>query len=47
MLFVFVAKRYKLRVRNEVIPYHMFAEDQFESNYRQERDYLKTIGWLQ
>ena len=47
VLFVFVSKRYRLRVRNDVIPYHMFAEDQFESNYRQERDYLKTIGWLQ
>ena len=47
VLFVFVSKRYKVRVRNDVIPYHMFAEDQFESNYRQERDYLKKIGWLQ
>ena len=47
VLFVFVSKRYKLRVRNDVIPYHLFAEDQFESNYRQERDYLKTIGWIQ
>ena len=46
VLFVFLAKRYRLRVRNDVIPYRLFAEDQFESNYRQERDYLKTIGWL-
>ena len=45
-LFVFVSKRYKLRVRNDIIPYHMFAEDQFESNYKQETDYLKRIGWL-
>ena len=30
-VFVLLSKWYKLRKRNDVIPYHMFAEDQFES----------------
>ena len=46
MLFLFLSKRYKLRQRDEPIPYHMFAENQFESNHKQERDYLKEHGWL-
>ena len=46
VLFVLVSRRYSLRKRNDVIPYHMFAEDQFESNYKQERDYLNSIGWI-
>ena len=46
MLYLFLSKRYKLRQRDEPIPYHMFAENQFESNYKQERDYLKEHGWL-
>ena len=41
LLYLFVSKRYKLRERNEVIPYHTFAEKQFESNYRIERQFLK------
>ena len=45
VLFIFVSRRYKLRKRNDVILYHMFAENEFESNYRQERDYLRKIGW--
>ena len=31
--FLIVSRRYKLRMRSDVIPYHMFAENQFESNY--------------
>ena len=46
MIFLFVSKWYKLRKRDDVIPYHMFAEDQFESNYRQETNWLKNHGYL-
>ena len=45
VLFVILSKRYKLRVRDDVIPYNMFAENQFESDYKQERKYLKKLGW--
>ena len=44
-LFVILSKRYKLRARDDVIPYNLFAENQFESNYKQERKYLKKMGW--
>ena len=47
ILFVFVSKWYKLRKRNDVIPYHMFAENQFESNCRQEYDWLKDHGYFE
>ena len=46
VMFVFVSKWYKLRKRDDVIPYHMFAEDQFESNHMQERKWLKDHGYL-
>ena len=46
ILFVFLSKRYKLRQRDDAIPYHVFAENEFESNYKQEREYLKEHGWL-
>ena len=42
LVFVYAATWYKLRKRDDVIPYHMFAEDQFESDYRQEREWLKS-----
>ena len=45
LLFVILSKRYKLRVRDDVIPYNLFAENQFESDYKQERKYLKNLGW--
>ena len=37
VLFVVVSWRYKLRKRDDVIPYHMFAEKYFEKNYKQRR----------
>ena len=46
VIFVFLSKWYKLRKRDDVIPYHMFAENQFESNHRQERNWLKDHGYL-
>ena len=46
VLFLFVSKWYRLRKRNDIIPYYKFAEDQFENNYRLEREYLKSRGWL-
>ena len=46
ILFVFISKRYQLRKRDDVIPYHMFAENYFENNYHREREYL-AIGRMQ
>ena len=46
VMFVLVSKWYKLRKREDVIPYHMFAEDQFESNQRQERKWLQDHGYF-
>ena len=46
VLFLFVSKRYKLRQRNEVIPYHMFAENQFEKDYRLRREFLEDQTWM-
>ena len=43
--FVLISKWYKLRKRNDVIPYHLFAEDNFESNYEQERNHLLELGY--
>ena len=40
VLFVIVSKWYKLRKRDDVIPYHMFAEEYFEKNYKLEQRYL-------
>ena len=42
IIFVLVSKWYKLRKRDDVIPYYIFAEDQFESNYRQQSNWLKS-----
>ena len=41
LIFVLVSKWYRLRKRDDIIPYHMFAEDQFESDYRQEEKWLR------
>ena len=46
VIFVLLSKWYKLRKRDDVIPYHMFAEDQFESNYRQESKWHKNHEYL-
>ena len=46
VIFLFVSKWYKLRKRQDIIPYHMFAEVQFESNQRQERNWLQDRGYL-
>ena len=40
-LFILISKWYKLRKRDDIIPYHMFAEQQFESNYRQKREWWR------
>ena len=37
VLSVVVASRHKLRQRNDIIPYHMFAENQFESDHKQNK----------
>ena len=40
VILMCAANWYKLRKRDDVIPYHMFTEDQFESDYREERKWL-------
>ena len=40
ILFVIVSKKYKLRRRDDIVPYHLFAEEYFEKNYELERQYL-------
>ena len=47
VLFALASKWYKLRKRDDVIPYHMFAEDQFESNYRQESNWGKEQEYFE
>ena len=47
VVFLFLSKWYKLRKRDDVIPYNMFAENQFESNYRQERKWLKNREYFE
>ena len=47
VIFLLVSKRYKLRKRDDVIPYYMFAEGQFESNNRQESNWLKDHGYFE
>ena len=46
VMFLFASKWYKLRKRDDVIPYYTFAEDQFESNYRQESIWLRNHGYF-
>ena len=46
VIFMFLSKWYKLRKRDDVIPYHMFAENQFESNQKEERKWLKDHGYV-
>ena len=46
VLFAVVSWRYKLRKRDDIIPYHMFAEKYFETNYEQRRVLQKLpISW--
>ena len=40
ILFVVICKWYKLRKRDDIVPFHMFAEDYFEKNYKLEEKYL-------
>ena len=35
VLFLFLSNKYKLRQTDKPIPYHMFIENQFDSNYKQ------------
>ena len=39
VMFVFISKAYKLRKRNNIVPYHTIAEDYFERNYELEQEY--------
>ena len=43
LLFVAVSKWYKLRKRDDIVPYHMFAENYFEKNEILEQEYLQAM----
>ena len=43
IVYVIIAKWYNFRKRNDVIPYHMFAEECFEKNQKQEKNYQKYM----
>ena len=45
LLFVIISKWYKLRKRDDIVPYHMFAEDYFEKNYKLEQQYLLRMHY--
>ena len=41
VMFVFVSKAYKLRKRDDIVPYHVIAEDYFEKNFKREQEYMQ------
>ena len=43
LLFVAISKWYKLRKRDDIVPYHMFAENYFEKNQILEQEYLQAM----
>ena len=43
LLFAAISKWYKLRKRDDIVPYHMFAENYFEKNEILEREYLQAM----
>ena len=43
--FVYFSRRYKLRVRDDIVPVHKFAEDFFEKEELLRREYLKEMGY--
>ena len=45
ILFVVISKWYKLRKRDDIVPYHMFAEECFEKNYKLEQQYLLELQY--
>ena len=45
IVFVITAKQYKFRKRNGTVLFHMFAEEEFEKNYKQKRRYWKQFKY--
>ena len=45
LFFILVSKKYKLRKRDDIVPYYLFAEGTFEKNYAQEQRYLQEEGY--
>ena len=43
LFFLTISKWYKLRRRDDIVPYHMFAENYFEKNQILEQEYLQAI----
>ena len=43
--YAYFSRKYKLRVRDDIIPVHQFAEDFFEKEYLLRKEYLKEIGF--
>ena len=45
LLFVAISKKYKLCRRDDIVPYHMFAEKYFEKNQILKQEYIvDTFG---
>lgn len=42
-MYVFVAKWYKLRVRDDIVPYHLIAEEFFEREQAYKNAYIQTL----
>ena len=45
IMFIFVTKWYKLRQRDDIVPFHMLAENYFEKNYKLEAQYWKAYDY--
>ena len=43
LVFVAISKWYKLRRRDDIVPYHMFAENYFEKNQILKQEYLQSM----
>ena len=46
IVYILTAKWYKFRKRNDIVPFHTFAEECFEKNYKQEKKILETVQLL-
>ena len=46
LLFAFISKWYKLRRRDDIVPFHMLAEDYFEKNYIREHNFYQQYGYV-
>ena len=43
ILYVWIARRYRLRERSDIVPIYLFAENYFEKEYAREQAYLREL----